>query len=311
MGLAYVLTIFVLGGLESKHVIIASLVLLDSYNSRTRTFLKYFTPFILTGMAYDSMRYYYWQGIEGNVHVSEPYFLEKKLFGIESNGTVLTPNEYFERNNWKILDFFAGFAYITFVFEYLGTGFLLLFARQLAVLRTFGWCFFTVNIMGFATYFIYPAAPPWYVAAYGLGPARTDVVASPAGAARFDQLMGTHFFDAMYGMSVDVYGAIPSLHVSYPLLVAWAALSVKRFRTPAIVFFLLMCFSAVYLNHHYIIDVILGILYSLTAFVIVRGIESWLQKRYARSESESDRQINSLKSDSTNRRYNAETASPS
>src|SRR5204862_360132 len=83
--------------------------------------------------------------------------------------------------------------------------------------------FLVVNVLGFATYFIFPVAPPWYVTEYGLGPARLDVHPAAAAASRFDLLLGTHFFDGIYGRGIDVYGAYPSLHVAYPLLVVWAA----------------------------------------------------------------------------------------
>src|SRR4029077_12211427 len=62
-GLAYIAAIGLLGGLKSDHLLLGLLPLLDSYNQRTRSFFFYFLPFILTGVVYDSMRYFYWQGI--------------------------------------------------------------------------------------------------------------------------------------------------------------------------------------------------------------------------------------------------------
>lgn len=283
LGLAYIAVIYLLGfvndphilvnGLKSRHVYIGLLGLLDAYNERSRRFLKYFFPFILTGVVYDSMRYYYWWGIEGHIHVAEPYNLEKSLFGIMDAGKLVTPNEFFQAHTWKIADFFCGLAYITFVAWYLGTAFLLYLSKNYRVLRAFGWCFFLMNAMGFATYYIYPAAPPWYIIQYGLGPAKMYISATPSAAVRFDQLLGTHFFDAMYSQSVDVYGAIPSLHVAYPLLVLWVSLVTRTMRVPALCFYFLMCFSAVYLQHHYIIDIILGTLYATAALLVVRSIQ--------------------------------------
>lgn len=273
LGAAYILSIYLLGGMKNRHVMMGCLALLDAYNERTRKFLSYFFPFMLTGIVYDSMRYFYWQLIEGHVHVVEPYVIEKAIFGILLNGKIVTPNEFFQEYTSKILDFFCGFAYLVFVAEYLTAGFLLFFAGKLKLLRAFGWCFFLVNVMGFATYYIYPAAPPWYVTKYGLGPALMHIQATPSAASRFDLLFGTHFFDAMYGNSVDVYGALPSLHVAYPLLVTWVAFVARRFRLPALAFYLLMCFSAVYLQHHYILDIILGTLYASIALLVVRAIQ--------------------------------------
>lgn len=283
LGLGYIFVIYLLGfvndpyiivnGLKARHVMMGLLGLLDAYNESSRRFLKYFFPFMLTGIVYDSMRYFYWRGIEGHIHIAEPYHLEKALFGIWENGQLLTPNEYFQRHIHVIFDFFCGLAYLIFVAWYLSAGFIMYFAKNFRVLQAFGWCFLLVNVMGFTTYYIYPAAPPWYIIEYGLGPAKMFISAMPSAAGRFDQIFGTHFFNTMYGQSVDVYGAIPSLHVAYPLLVAWAALVTKKFRIPAICFFFLMCFSAVYLQHHYIIDVILGVLYSFSALLIVRYVQ--------------------------------------
>lgn len=261
LGLAYIALIGWMGGLKSDHLLIGSLGLLDAYNERTRSFLRFFFPLILTGVVYDSMRYFYWQGIEGKVRVAEPYLRDRSWFGIGG----LTPNEFFAIHTHWSLDLLCGFAYLVFVGEYLLMAFYLFFFGHWGLLARFGWCFFTVNVLGFVTYFIYPAAPPWYVTQYGLGPARMDVQPSAAAAARFDQLLGTHFFDQIYGRGVDVFGAYPSLHVAYPFLVALLTFRIpalRLLRPLAVAFYLLMCFSAVYLQHHYVVDILLGTLYA-------------------------------------------------
>lgn len=285
LGLGYIILIALLGGLRSDHILVGFLAFLDIYNEKTRAFLKSFFPFILTGAIYDFMRYFYWQGIRGHIHVSQPYLLDLRLFGISQGPGILpsrvTPNEFFQLHHGKALDLLCGFAYLFYIAEYLITAFILFFRGKLGILRVFGACFLCVNLLGFLTYFIYPAAPPWYVSQYGLGPARLDVHPSPAAAHRFDQLLGTHFFDEMYGRGIDVYGAYPSLHVTYPLLVAWTCFQVRElhwFRAPAIAFYLLMCLSAVYLQHHYVMDILLGTLYVLLTLILARFVffrRSW------------------------------------
>ena len=268
LGLTYIAVIAASGGLRSDHVWIGLLGLVDLYNPTTQVFLRYFFPFILTGVVYDSMRYYYWAGVLGHIHVAEPYYRDLKYFGIQS----LTPNEFFQRHHWLALDLLCGFAYLVFVGEYLLTAFVLFFKRRFALLSLFGWSFFTVNFFGFLTYFVYPAAPPWYVSQYGLGPPRTDVHAQAAAATRFDQFFGTHFFDQIYGRGIDVYGAYPSLHVAYPFLVMLATFRLTtrvRARIPTVMFYLLMCLSAVYLQHHYIVDILLGTIYAFLTWVIL------------------------------------------
>ena len=55
-----------------------------------------------------------------------------------------------------------------------------------------------------------------------------------------------------------MFGAIPSLHVVYPLLALLYGWRLPRFRIVAIVYLFLVCLSAVYLNHHYILDILIG-----------------------------------------------------
>jgi membrane-associated phospholipid phosphatase len=280
IGLGYIALIGLLGGLRSDHVLVGLLGLLDLYNEKTRLFLRRFLPFIATGAIYDSMRYFYWPGIEGRVHVAEPYQLERSWFGIGGR----TPNEWFLEHHWPALDLACGFAYLVYVGEYMGIAFFLFFRRCFDAVRTLSWAFLLVNLLGFVTYFIYPAAPPWYVAEYGLGPARLDVHSVPAAASRFDQLLGTHFFDQIYGRGIDVYGAYPSLHVAYPLIAVWVAFRNRELRwarAPALLFFLLICLSAVYLQHHYVIDVLLGMAYAIVTLALVTRVPAAIAHRSA------------------------------
>ena len=102
-----------------------------------------------------------------------------------------------------------------------------------------------------------------------MGPADLSVHANPAGCLRFDAALGIHAFSNMYGKAADVFGAIPSLHVAYPLMAVFFAFRFGTGRIFAICFYLLMCFSAVYLNHHYILDILWGSAYAILVSVIV------------------------------------------
>ncbi len=237
-------------------------------------------PFILFGLVYDLthvteplFRYLH-------IHVEEPYRFDRFFFGIPTEDGVLTPNEFFGRHHWPVVDFFAGLSYIVFVYWAIGFAvWLALFRRDEAgrrLLVRFGWTFFLMNLAGFATYYIYPAAPPWYVSDYGLGPANLDARSSAAAAARWDELTGIPYFAGFYGRSADVFGAIPSLHVSYPLLTFLYGLEVRKlwFSLSSFGLFLLVSFAAVYLNHHYVLDVLLGVLYTVVAFGVERALRS-------------------------------------
>lgn len=271
-GVMYIAVIAMLGGLRADHVFIGMLGCLDVYNARTRVFLRTFLPCIVTGMIFDSMRYFSWPAIEGRVHVAAPYLLDRAWFGVGGQ----TLNEYFHAHHWVVADLLTGFAYLTFVAEFLGLAMFLFFRGFVREAAWFARTFLIVNVMGFITYFIYPAAPPWYAAKYGLGPVEHSVHPSAAAAHRFDDLLGTQVFAHAYDRSVVTFGAIPSLHSAYPLIAAILAFKLvplRWARYPAVAFAMLMWFSAVYLQHHYVIDVILGIIYGAVAVALAAAWE--------------------------------------
>ena len=268
---------------------IAALVLgLCFWSDATRALFKNLFAFLVFGLVYDLthlteplVRYLH-------VHIAEPYDFDKLHFGIATATGVLTPNEYFDLHHWAWVDFVTGTAYIIFIYWSLAFAvYLALFRREpelKAVLRRFGWVFCAVNIVGFATYYLYPAAPPWYAAHYGFGvPDFAHITPSPAAAIRWDQLTGLHYFSGFYGRSADVFGASPSLHVAYPMLVfvygrrvGNLALDVANF-----LFYLLVCFAAVYLQHHYVLDVLIGTGYALVGVGVERLISRYLATRRA------------------------------
>ncbi len=273
--LLYWVGLHALGGLKNEHALIGSLIIVLSLGGRQAgVILAFLMPLFLTGMVYDSMRYYA-DFLRGPIHVTEPYNFDKTYFGIPTEQGVLTPNEWWQLHQYAWLDFITGFAYLIFflLFVAIAAYFRFYLSRvgtpkmsapelRRKSVRTM-WAFFWVNMLGYSTYYWYAASPPWYVAKYGLGPARLDVPASTAGCARFDAMMGTQFFSEFYGKAADVHGAIPSLHIAYPLVALVFALQFGALRLVCLVFFVVMCFSAVYLNHHYILDIIWGSAYAV------------------------------------------------
>jgi len=296
VGLYWALLATVAGEVKLDHLMYGGVILvLFHLGPLGRRALLFLLPFILTGVIYDSQRYW-GPHVRGTPHVAEPYLLERSLFGIPTPDGPLTLNEWFGRHLHPVLDLIAGGAYLTFV------GIFMLLALFLTVriyrgaafdgaediandwssqrrfwsAQALVWCFLIVNVIGYATWYLYPAAPPWYVDAYGIDMLLLDVPASPGRAARFDDLLGTDFFAGMYGYGSNAFGAIPSLHISYPTLSAFFAFRLGALRAPAVGFLAVMCFSAVYLNHHYVIDVILGVLYGLVAGVITVAAVEWI-----------------------------------
>lgn len=269
IAIAYVTSLAAFGLLRPGNIGLASLALLDLYNERTRQFLRTFLPCIVTGAIYDSFRFALPPLIDGHIHVAGPYLLDRALFGVHGH----TLPELFAHHHWVAADVLAGLAYLGYVVEYLTFAMVLFFSGDAARAHAFALGFLVVNLLGFATYVIYPAAPPWYVMQHGLGPAHVDAAPSAAAAVRFDALVGVHVFRDAYAHSVAVFGALPSLHVAYPALAAILIVRTRtlaRARWGAAAYAVLVCFSAVYLQHHYVVDVLLGLAYAvITAQIVI------------------------------------------
>lgn len=257
-------------GFRTEHLWLALLIgSLLFATAPTRRLMVALLPFIVFGISYD------WMNIVHNYEVNPVdirglYETEKSLFGIAAGGELLTPNEFFARHTCAFMDFMGGFFYLCWVPVPILFGLWLYFKGQVKPYLHFALVFLLVNLIGFAGYYIHPAAPPWYVAKYGFD----FMLGTPgdvAGLGAFDRMTGLGIFNGLYGRNANVFAAVPSLHSAYTLV---AFIYSLRSRTPMWmrvalgVITLGIWFTAVYTSHHYIIDVTLGILCALLGFVI-------------------------------------------
>jgi membrane-associated phospholipid phosphatase len=211
-------------------------------------------PLWFTGVVVDNSRYL---PLLGTIHTSDIWRLEMSMFRV---GPITWP-EWFNAHPVVALDFLCGLAYATYLPEFFVVGIIFYLAGDRQRFSALAWAFFAANMLGLLVYVFFPVAPPWYIIDHGLGPADPLAGGSAAGCARFDALLGIHYFSSFYSRNPNIFGAMPSLHVTYPVLVVWYAWSRGlKWRVPTVAFALWVTFSAVYLAHHYWIDVIAGAL---------------------------------------------------
>lgn len=258
-------------GFRMEHIWLALLIAALFFAcSPTRRLVVALLPFIVFGISYD------WMNIVHNYEVNPVdirglYESEKQLFGITAaDGTLLTPNEYFALHRTAIMDFLGGVFYLCWVPVPVIFGLWLYFSRKVDAYLHFSLVFLLVNLIGFAGYYIHPAAPPWYVALHGFD-FQLGVPGDVAGLGAFDRMTGLGIFQGLYGRNANVFAAVPSLHSAYTLVAFIYALR-SRAGWPWIislgVITLGIWFTAVYTSHHYIIDVMLGIATALVGFLI-------------------------------------------
>lgn len=270
-----VLSYFLVGYKTDQLVLIGIFNVLYYVSAITRKFIIGFSIFIVYWIIYDYMKafpnYNY-----NTVHIEDLYNFEKSVFGIEQGGKLLTPNEYWLLHTNSFLDVLTGFFYLMWVPVPLAFAAFLFFSNErrnfLNFLLTFVW----VNLLGFVVYYLYPAAPPWYVQQHGF----EFIAGTPgntAGLVRFDNFFGIELFKSIYSKGSNVFAAMPSLHSAYPLIVVYYGTKGK-FRKANIFFITVMVgiwFAAVYTSHHYLADVLAGI---TTATIGIMSF-NWLKER--------------------------------
>lgn len=261
-------------GIRPEHLyLIGSYLILFYLGLPSRKLAVALVPFILFGISYDWMRIYP-NYMVNSIDVGDLYNLEKSVFGVTDKGLLMTPCEYFTIHHSSLADFFAGVFYLCWVPVPIFFGIWLYITKSRSLYLRFSLVFLLVNLIGFIGYYIYPAAPPWYAINYGMDP----VLGTPgnaAGLARFDTITGLSLFESIYGRNANVFAAVPSLHAAYMVVTLCYAIF-QRCKWYVITLFSLIMvgiwLTAVYSSHHYIIDVILGILCAISGiFIFEKG----------------------------------------
>jgi hypothetical protein len=270
------------GQLRWDHIAIAVLVTVLAYtNATTRRLFVGLVPVALVGLFYDAMRFVKNVGLsESTIHLCDLRNAELRWFGIDVAGTRVTLHDWMQAHATLWLDVVAAVPYGTFLWVVVAYA-IFLFVRDFPALQRFTWAFLALNVVGFLTYHVYPAAPPWYYHLHGCTVDLTARASAGPNLLRVDELVGVPYFTGFYGRSSDVFGAVPSLHVAYPLLMVIEGWRLHRAlgRTLLVGFFLWMCGAAVYLDHHWVIDIVLGWAYAIATAFAIRQVDRWRRQR--------------------------------
>jgi hypothetical protein len=259
-------------GWDSDHtaliILVAGLLLIHRYTYRAVFVLLSFLLFYIIYDTLPALPNY----TVNDVHILEPYNIELALFGMENGGKTVVPSEWFKTRTHDVLSIIAGLSYILWMPLPMAYA-CYLFFKDKKMLFTFGAAFLLTCIIGMIGYYIYPAAPPWYYINYGVGTDFT-IPGSEGLLSEFDRIIGSPVFNSIYAKGGNVFCAIPSLHCAYPVLCILAAWQMKN-KWHMLLFTLWALgtwFAAVYSQHHYIIDAILGILCALLAYGLVNAL---------------------------------------
>ena len=239
-------------------------------------------PFALVLWAYDLLRGLA-DGLLFSAHI-RPQLEADRLLGFGTVPTVRLQDHLWDgAGNLHWYDYAAWGVYMSyFLATYVVAGLLWFVARDR--FRRYVATVTLLAAMGFATFALFPAAPPWLASREGALEWTTRAIGPITGEVPFVAVS----FEGLYERGAEYanpVAAVPSLHAAYTLLIALALWRLyPQVRPLLAVYPLAMAFALVYTAEHYVVDVLLGWAYALVAvWAVHRLFDAVRRRRDARS----------------------------
>lgn len=255
--------------------------------------LKRLLPFILILLTYDSFR-----GIADQLNTNVNYnFMpaaDRWLFGELPTATL---QNWLWHGQVRWYDFALYLPYLLHFVLPIGLAMLIWKTKQSYYWR-FVATFSIVSFGAFFTFLLFPAAPPWLASNAGhiepITRISSDVWYS----------LGLNDFPSVYNhISPNPVAAVPSLHAAWALLVAIFTFAYygRKWGALATLYPLIIFFGTVYQGEHYFIDIVIGVVYAVAAYLIspyvVRAFQKpvWhLLSRHRRGKAQAAKKVREL-----------------
>lgn len=216
--------------------------------------------FAFLGICYWALRFVVttWHGTFHGMNVA---LLEERLFGVLPPVWLQEQMGCAGQTRW--FDYLFAVLHATFFFIPLLTPYLAWKSNGDTAMRRGVTSFALMTAMGYATYVLWPLTPPWMQALEG-------------GVPPLDRCMFRALTDFMPGFLVGNFSmspraAMPSLHAAVPMLMALVLIRELGFRRSwwTLAVLLGISFEILYGGEHYAIDIVVGYLYALAAYLAV------------------------------------------
>ncbi len=244
------------GTFPNTEMIAITFVFAFMWTRSGRAFLIEFMPFLLLLVTYKQMRNFADNLSRSEINVTNLIRWEEWLFG----GTL--PNHYLQAHLWghfytPLLDVLTNTLYLSHFLSPLVLS-VILWQKRRSLYWAFAIGLVVLSYAAFATYVLFPAAPPWWATLYGYLPRQPVTLA--------------HFVASSEDLAkgANPVAAMPSLHAAYPTYIFLVSLYVWGKRAiPVVLLPAGVMFATFYLGHHYVIDAIAGAAYAVIAFSTV------------------------------------------
>lgn len=274
----------VVTGIPTAHDLLFSWLLLGmlaftatDFRRRLPRLVVDWAPLIAILLVYDILRGYA-DGLLFPAHELPQIKLENWLFGTPAPTVWLQAHLWHGGDDLRWWDYLTWFVYLThFLATLIAAAALWTFAYDRFIRYATMVC--ALAFLGFATYVLFPAVPPWLAAQHGnLGKSN-----------RIIPIAWSHIpighFNTIFEHGVryaNNVAAIPSLHAGYALLFSmylWSILP-RYWRPLLAVYPLAMTFALVYTGEHYIVDCVAGWIYAVAVYLAVNRLFA----RHARAQ---------------------------
>lgn len=139
--------------------------------------------------------------------------------------------------------------------------------KPLVIPWSFLWCLGLLNFTAVTLQLCWPTAPPWYVELYGTKTPNYGMGGDPAGLENADNILHIPLFSSIYGNSPIVFGSFPSLHGAWPIMITLFTPAGKKYKIAGAIYAGLVWWAAMYLNHHYLADLLGGLLFVIANYI--------------------------------------------
>ncbi|MCW2926269.1 MAG: phosphoesterase PA-phosphatase related protein [Thermoleophilia bacterium] len=128
-----------------------------------------------------------------------------------------------------------------------------------------------VSWLSLATYWLYPAQPPWMTARDGIGGDIDRVVQRMWADVGIDRAAKVYATNRSAGRYSNQIAALPSMHAAFPMLITTILWGTRRWLDALLVTYVLtMALTLVYAGEHFTFDIVLGWAYALGIALVAR-----------------------------------------
>jgi hypothetical protein len=243
--------------------------------------VKDWLPFFLVLTVYGLLRSYASHTLWGPF-VRPQVWIDTHIFGLGVDPTVQL-QRWLYSPGVHVWDYLCWCCYMSHFFVSLIVA-AVLWKTNYGKFRRFVPLFVALTFLGYVTYVLYPAMPPWMASSRHFLPHTVRII--PLVLNHLHLHSGAAVFTGGDKFDNNV-AAMPSIHAAYPMLIClffWKGAS-NRKRVLLAAYPLCMAFTLVYTGEHFVIDIVMGWLYAATTFTLGSKLLDRRDARRARRQS--------------------------